>query len=380
MLDFLKLNIDNFCTIQNAFLQDRINIVYTEQSASGTDNIDSMLQDDNIQFKSSIESPPYSIAESAHPNKPPRAFLGEPCFVNPCSYNSVDTVLRHIQTQSLDDSKPWTVVGCDGLPYVLGARLIESDATLQNLLLVPGLGHFEMNMTRAIFKLLWDVVIEDLADLLGFRTIRAKESCKNCSDHHKSFQIVQILLFGTMDEIIVPYARKCISNSQQPTLPGFIQFIQSSNDPNYRFLTSVICTYVLALYIFRCGVRKNNQRFILAGRCKFSELFFGLNMTTYQEIDFRDTKMRTILPDDLSMFMQTNEAFSLSGSLFHGEGGDFVLESFNRKIKRLLPPGLPSDKDWTRVCRNVTDLDEVTAPSVPFICIFFFFHSAYIYI
>lgn len=35
--------------------------------------------------------------------------------------------------------------------------------------------------------------------------------------------------------------------------------------------------------------------------------------------------------------------YSVSGNHCKGEGGEFVLESFNRNVKRLLPSDLPDD-------------------------------------
>lgn len=45
--------------------------------------------------------------------------------------------------------------------------------------------------------------------------------------------------------------------------------------------------------------------------------------------------------------------YSVSSSPCKGECGEFVLESFNRKGKRLLPSRLPDDQGWIRTCRNV---------------------------
>ena len=368
MKEFAKIHLENFTLIQNEFIKDRLRKVMEEQLPTGKDKIDAVMEEEDAVIRNPPLpcKDPYDAAPCAHPNRTPSASLGDPIFVNPCSYNSLDEVFRHLQEQLTradenDDGRAWTTLGCDGLPYVLGSRLIEDDNTLQNLLLLPGLGHFELNMTRAVFKLLWDVVLEDMAKLLGYKSVRALASCNMCSDHHKAFQMIRILLFGTMDEILLPYVKTCISTSKSPSLRGFFDFLRAANDPNYRFLASVIFSYVLPLWVFRCGVRKNNQRYILAGRVKFSSLYYGLNMSMYQEIDFKDIKMRSLLPDNLSYFMQTNESFSMSGSKIAGEGGDFVLESYNRRIKRMLPPGLPSNADWSRVCRNIAPLEQVYA-------------------
>ena len=50
---------------------------------------------------------------------------------------------------------------------------------------------------------------------------------------------------------------------------------------------------------------------MLAGRLKFSPLFYALNQTYYQEIDYRDWKMRSLCPTTLLTFLNSNESFSV---------------------------------------------------------------------
>lgn len=50
---------------------------------------------------------------------------------------------------------------------------------------------------------------------------------------------------------------------------------------------------------------------------------------------------------------KTHYTYSVSSSPCKGECGEFVLESFNRKGKRLLPSRLPDDQGWIRTCQNV---------------------------
>lgn len=162
----------------------------------------------------------------------------DPIDVNPCSYLSVGEVFKTIQK---DSERQWNIVGCDGLPYLLGARLIERHHTCPicsfainntadfenhlesnhndnnintdecktygNILLLPGLGHYEINITKALFKLLWPVIFIDLAKMLGFRTIKALTCCEAATNHHKSWQILQIFLKGTSRELLLPYVR-----------------------------------------------------------------------------------------------------------------------------------------------------------------------------
>ena len=360
--ELLSRNITECESLRNQFISDRIAAVIDAQTkANGVifDEIDNLTNEKTLNDHTYEAT--YSFANSFHPPQPPKTVLGDPIFCNPCSYNSVDGVFRELLSRSLspDGGRKWTAIGCDGLPYVLGARLIEDDPTLQNILLMPGLGHYEINMVRCVFKILWNVVIKDLAEMLGFRSVRALSSCLNCTDHHKAWQIFLILLFGTLDEILVPYVRRCLTTKSPASVSGFYDYLESAIDPNYVFLSDIVFNYLVPLFIFRCGVRKNNQKFILAGRCKFSELFYCTNMYFYQEIDFRDLKTRVLAPDEVSTFLKSNEAFSVSGLDHKGEGGDFVLEAWNRRIKRLLPPGLPTDADWLRVCRNLENVEQV---------------------
>ena len=101
-------------------------------------------------------------------------------MVNPCSFLSLETVL---DTLLLNKSTEWITVVCDGLPFNLCAKLIEnyhtcptctvlfkkkSDFVNHNLthkvdnlfscqtygrvLLLPGIGHMENKITKAILN------------------------------------------------------------------------------------------------------------------------------------------------------------------------------------------------------------------------------------
>ena len=48
-----------------------------------------------------------------------------------------------------------------------------------NIFLIPGLGHMEINLTKAFFKLLWNVILKELAIMLGWTTIKALTACEN---------------------------------------------------------------------------------------------------------------------------------------------------------------------------------------------------------
>ena len=131
-------------------------------------------------------------------------------------------------------------------------------------------------------------------------------------------------------------------------------------DPNYCFLQEITYTYLVALNLFRRGVRCDNSTAMLTGRQKFARLFYITGMTKYQEISNRDMTDRAHYPPELNEYIHATEAISVSGHPQKGEGGDFVLENKNKRLKTRLPTGVPVEKQWIRVKRNLDKLEEVS--------------------
>ena len=178
-------------------------------------------------------------------------------------------------------------------------------------------------------------------------------------DHHKSWQIFQIFLQSTAKELLIPYVQECSSQCVPPSVPGYYKWLDSVQNPNYKFMCEVVFTYCLALHVFRAGVRRNNSEAIIASRAKFAPLFYGLNMPFYMETFVRDSFLRMQCPPDILAFIEQHESYSASGCDSKGEGGDFILEAKNRATKRILPPGLPDEKSWLQVCRNLDKFEKV---------------------
>ncbi|CAC5411461.1 unnamed protein product [Mytilus coruscus] len=229
---------------------------------------------------------------------------------NPCSYTSVKHVLTRI-IETTCASRQWSIAGCDGSPYILGSRLmdksfnckhcntdytnkyafqkhvkeshdecdINESRTFGKLLLVPGLGHIEINMAKGCFKLLWHVFLKELGNMLGFRTIRAQTCCQMATDHHKAMQMIEIALFGFADELIFKFCEFCKLNKVSPSVQEYFTWFADVKNENFIFTSEVTFTYLLSLYLFRAAVRRNNSSLILASRMKFAPLFYSLNMT-----------------------------------------------------------------------------------------------------
>ncbi|XP_069134290.1 uncharacterized protein [Argopecten irradians] len=285
--------------------------------------------------------------------------MGDPIGVNPCSLDAIKEVLLQLKQTAIAHDRHWTIIGCDGLPYHLASKVIDANEELHDILLQPGLGHYEINLTKAFIKLTWDVVGEDLAKMLGFRTPKALNACKQANDHHKAWQMIEILLYGLGDELLLPYVRTCLDSGTEPSADGFFSWSQDAVNPNYRFLLECIFTYGVALHYFRAGVRRNNSRVMLASRMKLSPLFYGLHKINYQRIDFLDLKSRVLAPPEIANYINDHESFTVSGHPSKGEGCDFILEANNRASKMWLPPGSPSQDHWLRVCRNLDRLKKI---------------------
>ena len=92
---------------------------------------------------------------------------------------------------------------------------------------------------------------------------------------------------------------------------------------------------------------------MLACLNKLSQLFYGLNMTIYMDINYRMDKLVQSAPPEVIDLISKNLCLSQSGHESKAEGCDFILENVNRKIKAWLPPGVPTEERWQRVCRNL---------------------------
>lgn len=127
-----------------------------EDLASITDEIDDNLhckkkrgKVDTVPTKLKVKSDPYCSVQHHHHQAPPIIQMGNPISENPCSYSAVEEVLRRILKEvGVPNHRKWAIVVCGGLPYMLATKIIRENEDLQHVLLQPGPGHFEINMTK----------------------------------------------------------------------------------------------------------------------------------------------------------------------------------------------------------------------------------------
>ena len=106
-------------------------------------------------------------------------------------------------------------------------------------------------------------------------------------------------------------------------------------------------------------MRRGNFAIMTACMYMLSPLFYGLNMAIYMDINHRLDKMIQTVPPDVLKFISNSICLSQSGHPSKAEGCDFILECVNKKIKAWVPPGVPTQERWTRICRNLPSMEEM---------------------
>ncbi|KAF0307062.1 hypothetical protein FJT64_021543 [Amphibalanus amphitrite] len=114
-----------------------------------------------------------------------------------------------------------------------------------------------------------------------------------------------------------------------------------------------------AFNMMRTGIRRNNDRAMLAGRQKLAPVMFIGKHHIYQRLLIRDIVVRQQQPTPIRQYVANTSAYTVSGDDTRGEGGDFILESKNKDTKSWLPPGVPSQAQWTHAARCTEQLEDL---------------------
>ena len=91
--------------------------------------------------------------------------------------------------------------------YVL--RQAEFENEFDWFVPIPGLLHLEMNAAKSFLSLNWTIFIEKVVKELGFTSENALKYAKKGADHHKLWQILEIIYLAAADELLLPYLRHC---------------------------------------------------------------------------------------------------------------------------------------------------------------------------
>ena len=336
----------------------------------------------------------YSKFQDRSDKKPP-LHVHEPVFVHPCSYDSVAVVLRNIGEASGilqygTGMRKWIVVVCDGVPYNLCRRVIQSsnlclvcnescngrdqcvshandvhnteydELAFQKefgwVLLQPGPGHVEMNMVKSFVELTWDVYWKSMVKIFNFKSEAALKSANKVTDHHKGWTLCRILREAATAELVLPFVRAELKKTQPCLTPeAFFKFAMDAVNPNYTFMSDSIMELMDSVFLYRAGVRCGDIKFMESGRAKFSKVWSARNHPLYRELEMADSLALARMPKEILQFVQKTMSLNTSGTPYTGEGADFRLEEVNRVIQQWLPK-VPSGKDWQMVCNNHDDL------------------------
>ena len=55
--------------------------------------------------------------------------------------------------------------------------------------------------------------MSEVAWCMGFRSENAQKYAKKGGDHHKTWELLRTTYLGTIDELLVPYVRDCMTES-----------------------------------------------------------------------------------------------------------------------------------------------------------------------
>ena len=325
----------------------------------------------------------------------------EPVFVNPCSYEAVVSVMKHIgekggipkYNNGVGD-RCFIPIFCDGSPYNLCFRTITCTyrcAMCQNtqcglkslkshmlnvhdvsnddvndehyslefdwVLLQPGAGHLEMNMLKGLTELCWSVFWCTLAKTMNFTSEKALLYCKKVSDHHKGWQLLTIAHEALTRELIVPFVREELGKDEPNLSPvQFAAFLKLHvRDSTYLFIADIVFEFMGALLMFRKGIRHADNELFLTGLRKFAKLWSGRHHPLYRELEMSFSVTLARMPSELRRHVLQCWSLNTSGIAETNEGPDFKLEAINKTLQHWLPAN-PDGKDWKQVCCQHDDL------------------------
>ena len=209
-----------------------------------------------------------------------------------------------------------------------------------------------MNQLKTLFKILDAILLEPLD------TVKSYQYFLDCKDNHKSWQAFEVLLHGTVMELIRIYC----AEEKSPTPLGFLQWQAKVENPTLSMICSLMLNLCLGVYIQRVGERNNDARCSDAGRMKVVDVFFGFNHPIYREVEYNEWRNRVIYPEEILRLRTENISFRGHNSPpLTNQGGDFKLEERVQSLKRMAPKGGSSNEMWQRLARSHDQVNHVVS-------------------
>ena len=230
-------------------------------------------------------------------------------MVDPASEAALKEVTEGVRRLCLTGGRKWTIIHSDGVPYVqlsemqddifkcthceveLDKRNFENSVNFEaskeehlrqhelttsfvpkfdDIIILPGPGHIELNMGRKLLNLLWTPLLSDYVTALGFRSVNAQNVVRRGIDHHRTRQILQTTLDALSRELLVPYVRYCLHAGFEASTTGYTAWIENDvEDSNYLFLYHMAFMYLLAFNLYNEATCKNHGDLMLDNKFSF---------------------------------------------------------------------------------------------------------------
>ena len=182
------------------------------------------------------------------------------------------------------------------------------------VLLRQGLGHIEMNMCKAVFKLMWVPVLRHVANIMGFKSPRTMMFIQGCGDNHLAWQLIRIVLETITKELMVPYVRCRMKMKKEITVGDYKVWMDSATNSNYQLYQKFV-NILITLSQMSAGIRRNNCRSMLAGRQRVAPIMFlGSGHHIYQRLLLRDMISREEQPPAVRQYVEKTTSYSVSAT------------------------------------------------------------------
>ena len=120
-------------------------------------------------------------------------------------------------------------------------------------------------------------------EVLHFEAQKAYDYFLDCKDSHKAWQTLEILLHGTIMEIIKLYLDV---NCSQVSVIDFLRWQANATNPNLKLLTQLFLNFGLSIYMQRIGDDNNDAKMSNTGWYKFFDKFYAFKRSIYWEIEY----------------------------------------------------------------------------------------------
>ena len=154
-------------------------------------------------------------------NNNKKLVIGQAILLNPNIYENINKNLLELKSNlKIETKREWTLLGCNSPPFCIAHRLIEQNPEKYNWVsLVRALCHLNMNLVKTFFKIVDKICLDASGkEALNSQYSKAYHYLLNCKNTHKAWQSIEVLLHGTIQEMIKLYLSE---SKEQPSVLKF---------------------------------------------------------------------------------------------------------------------------------------------------------------